>query len=45
MQLNYQHRFKMKLPGTLSMQSNYSTDAGTKTEIKGLNVSIHKVRL
>ena len=32
-----------KLSDALSRQSNYSTDAGNKTEIKGLNVSIHEV--
>ena len=33
----------MKLSDALSKQSNDSTDAGNKTEIKGLNVSIHEV--
>ena len=33
----------MKLSDTLSRQSNHSTDAGNKTEIKGLNISIHEV--
>ena len=33
----------MKLSDALSRQSNHSTDAGNKTEIKGLNVSIHEV--
>ena len=33
----------MKLSDTLSRQFNHSTDASNKTEIKGLNVSIHEV--
>ena len=33
----------MKLSDALSRQSNHSTDAGKKTKIKSLNVSIHKV--
>ena len=33
----------MKLSDLLSRQSNYSTDACNKTEVKGLNVSIHEV--
>ena len=33
----------MKLSDALSRQSNHSTDAGDKTEIKGLNISIHEV--
>ena len=33
----------MKSSDALSRQSNHSTDAGNKTEIKGLNVSIHEV--
>ena len=32
-----------KLSDAISRQSNYSTDAGNKTEIKGLNISIHEV--
>ena len=33
----------MKLSDALSRLSNQSTDAGNKTEIKGLNISIHEV--
>ena len=33
----------MKLSDAVSRQSNYSTDAGNKTEIKGSNISIHEV--
>ena len=33
----------MKLSDALPEQSNHSTDSGNKTEIKGLNVSIHEV--
>ena len=33
----------MELSDALSRQSNHSTDAGNKTEIKGLNVSIYEV--
>ena len=33
----------MKLSDALSRKSNNSTDAGNKTEIKGLNISIHAV--
>ena len=33
----------MKLSDSLSRQSNHSTEAGSKTEIKGLNISIHEV--
>ena len=33
----------MKLSDVISRQSNHSTDAGNKTEIKGLNISIHEV--
>ena len=33
----------MILSDALSRQSNHSTDVGNKTEIKGLNVSIHEV--
>ena len=33
----------MKLSDALSRQSNHSTDAGNRTEIKGLNVSTHEV--
>ena len=33
----------MKLSDAVSRQSNHSTDAGNKTEITVLNVSIHKV--
>ena len=42
-QLHYQPGSKMQVSDVLSRQSNHSTDAGNKTEIKGLNVSIHKV--
>ena len=42
-QLHYQPWSSMKLSDALSRQSNHSTDAGNKTEIKGLNVSIHEV--
>ena len=43
MLLHYQPRSQNKLSDALSRQSNHSTDAGNKTEIKGLNVSIHEV--
>ena len=43
MTLHYQSRSKMQLSYALSRQSNHSTDAGNKTEIKGLNISIHEV--
>ena len=33
----------MKLSDALSRQSNHATDAGNKTEIKGLNISNHEV--
>ena len=33
----------MKLSDALSGPSNHSLEAGNKTEIKGLNVSIHEV--
>ena len=39
---HYQPRSEIKL-SALSRQSNHSTGAGNKTEIKGLNVSIHEV--
>ena len=42
-QLHYQPRSRMKLSNVLSRQSNHSTVAGNRTEIKGLNVSIHEV--
>ena len=42
-QLHYQPRSRMKLSDVLSRQSNHSTDAGNRTEIKGLNISIHEV--
>ena len=41
--LHYHPRPKMKLSDALSRQFNHSTDAGNKTEIKGLNISIHEV--
>ena len=41
--LHYQPGFRMKLSDTLSRHSNHSTDAGNKTEIKGLNISFHEV--
>ena len=39
-QLHYQPRSRIKLSDALSRPSNHSTDAGNKTDIKGLNVSI-----
>ena len=42
-QLHNQPGSRMKLSDTLSRQSNHSTDAGNKTEIKGLNISIYEV--
>ena len=41
--LHYQPGSRRKLSDSLSRQSNHSTDAGSKTEIKGLNISIHEV--
>ena len=41
--LHCQPRSRMKLSDALSRQSNHSMDAGNKTEIKGLNISIHEV--
>ena len=42
-QLHYQPRSRIKLSEALSRQSNHSTEAGYKTEIKGLNVFINEV--
>ena len=42
-QLHYQPSSGMKLSDALSRQSNHSTNSGNKTEIKGLNVSIHDI--
>ena len=42
-QLHYQPRSRMKLSDALSRQSNHSTGAGNRAEIKGLNMSIHEV--
>ena len=42
-QLHYQPGSRMKLSDVLSRQSNHSTEAGNKTEIKGWNISIHEV--
>ena len=42
-QLHYQPRSRMKLSDALSRQSNHSIEADNKTEIRGLNVSIHEV--
>ena len=39
-QLHYQPSSRMKLSDALSRQSNHSTDAGNKTEINGINISI-----
>ena len=41
--LHYEPGSRMKLSDALLRQSNHSTDAGNKTEIKGLNISIHEV--
>ena len=42
-QLHYHPGSRMKLSDALPRQSNHSTDAGNKIEIKGLKVSIHEV--
>ena len=41
--LHYQPGSRLKLSDALSRQSNHSTDAGNKAEIKVLNISIHEV--
>ena len=43
MTLHYQPRSRMKLSDALSRQSNHSTDACNKTEVKDLNISFHEV--
>ena len=42
-QLHHQPSSRMELSNVLSKQSNHSTDAHNKTEIKSLNISIHEV--
>ena len=42
-ELHCQPGSRMKLSDVLSRQSNHSIDADNKTEIMGLNVSIHEI--
>ena len=43
LKLHYQSGSKMKLSDALSRQSSHTTKDGNKTEVKGLDISIHEL--